>query len=1330
MKFGTHGIGTHRARLVLLPTLVMVGCLVGQSQTPTNVQITSAVQQPLVHRLGVNLGDQGYWDSGQMLKNLVFQNPGFEGLKYRSILKCALVTANTCTDDNQYSSQPTGFWSGGSYEIMSGASKGLTGKVVSSTKNPKACSGCGQIIQFDQNVNAGVGDYFVMTNAFPGGGDTGWWDTLSGGAVISTEMNDLSPNTPGKQALLMSATGAGQAARVTQYFESFKGLSFIQLNGNFQVAFRAKGVGGKNQLNVSVQRLMGTNAPYLNQTLTLTNSWQDYTLDFSANETGSAVGTVQLVFGAAGSSVELDDVSLQQTNSSPSNPTAFRDDVVNALKQLKPGTIRMMAAGAALGSDIPNQLAPPFARYREGFNSSATISYAIPYGIHEFLELCAVVGADPWITIPTATSAQEMKDFMEYLTGNGSDSYSASRIARGQSQPWTSVFNKIHIELGNETWNGVFKGESMAYPGYPLWANDIFGAARQSSGYQAGKFDLVLDGWAAVPGYNAGLLSYSTQHDSIDIAPYLLYSANNEAQSTLFGALFAQPELFNNATGEVTRTLQAAALASTPTTVNVYETNLGTMIGTITQPQLDALAPSVGAGMAHTENMLLMMKNGVQYQNAFALQQYMYLRGDQKLVKMWGIVVDMGTTNRRRPQFMTQALANSVIGGSMLQTVHSGANPTWDQPLSSDDVQLKGAHYLQSFAFINQGKVSTILFNLNQTSALPVTLSGPNAPTGSVQLSQIASANITDNNETADKVKQTIKTLSGFGPSTTLMLPPFSMTVLTATTSVTQPPSFSVAPGTYNATQTVVLSDATAGSTIYYTTDGSTPTTASPAYNGALTVSESETVQAIAVATGFSQSGIASATYVIQFPAAAAPTILVPSGLYGTAQMVKISDDTTGATIRYTTDGSVPTETSTAYTGAVTVSKSETLKAIAVASGFTPSAMTSATYVIGYPTSATPTFSVAPGTYTSAQSVVISEPTATAKVYYTTDGSVPSTASPVYAGPIIVGKNSTLKAIGAGNNLNPSAVVTAVYTIIPPAAKPTLSVPPATYSTTQTVSITDSTAGAVIYYTLNGTVPTTKSTQYSGPIAVAATETIEAIAVAPNFSPSAVTVGTYTITTGSTGGSSGFKKGEMVLDGSAKLVGSILELTDGGHGEIAAAWNAKKVLTGSFTTDFTFQLPKSAADGFTFTLQNASKGPYATGGNGDALGYAGIANSVAIKFDLYNGAKQAAVSQTGLLTNGENPPTQSINMASSNINLHNGHVFEAHLTYDGTTLVETVTDTSTGAVFTHSYVVNLPAILGGNSAYVGFTASTGGYTAIQNVLTWSYAGQANAIKKK
>src|SRR5271156_3552156 len=89
-----------------------------QTATSTNIQITGTYVQPSVTRLGINLGDQTSYDSGQMLKNLVFGNSGFEGMKYRSVLNCVVVGANTCTDTNTYSHQPSGFWTGGTYLVV------------------------------------------------------------------------------------------------------------------------------------------------------------------------------------------------------------------------------------------------------------------------------------------------------------------------------------------------------------------------------------------------------------------------------------------------------------------------------------------------------------------------------------------------------------------------------------------------------------------------------------------------------------------------------------------------------------------------------------------------------------------------------------------------------------------------------------------------------------------------------------------------------------------------------------------------------------------------------------------------------------------------------------------------------------------------------------------------------------------------------------------------------------------------------------------------------------------------------------------------------------
>jgi hypothetical protein len=143
--------------------------------------------------------------------------------------------------------------------------------------------------------------------------------------------------------------------------------------------------------------------------------------------------------------------------------------------------------------------------------------------------------------------------------------------------------------------------------------------------------------------------------------------------------------------------------------------------------------------------------------------------------------------------------------------------------------------------------------------------------------------------------------------------------------------------------------------------------------------------------------------------------------------------------------------------------------------------------------------------------VSIYDITPSATIHYTTDGSIPTSSSAVYSGPIVVAANETVRALATAPTLIKSVTAVAAYSIGKVVAAPTFSLPAGSYTSAQSVAITDITPGSTIYYTLNGSAPTTTSTKYTKAISIASTETVKAIAVATGYTKSAVGVAAYTI---------------------------------------------------------------------------------------------------------------------------------------------------------------------------------------------------------------------------
>jgi alpha-L-arabinofuranosidase len=718
------------------------------------------------------------------MRNLVFRNPGFEGEIWQSILRCKSVTAITCTDWNQWGAWPANFMEGAEFEFISGAAAGQSGKVTMSLPAQAQISNQGETIGFAPlSRPPAVDDFVIVRKTIPEDAQAGWWVNTSGGGVFSAERNDLSPSTQGKQALKISANGSGRSAEIASYFDT-SDHSSVRLNGPYRLTFRAKGIEGNNELRVWLGRQSKGGATFLSKDVKLSNKWSDFTLDFNGNDSGSESGAVALKFNVSGASILLDDVSL--ASASNANPTVFRDEVVATLKDLHPGVLRYNDE-ASTGSTIDNLLVPPMSRQRAGASTTSKEAETLAIGLHEFLQLCQTVGAEPYYNMPPGISPQEVRNLIEYFAGAPSTPYGAKRAARGQTAPWSTIFPAIHLELGNEQWNGpTFPGASIADgPTYGKRAKEIFLAAKSSSSYQPDKFDLVIGGQAVNTWLTGQELSNSDGYDSISFAPYLFTlfsdSSSNEA---IFGPMLAQPEMIDSTpAGYMAQQVKAAREAKRPAKVVVYEVNLHTTRGSADQASFNSAIPSLGAGLALVDHMLLMMRDlGVKTQSVWALTGYQNSlknssTGQDQTTPLFATVVDMGgATNLRRPQFLAEQLANKAILPTMLATKINGANPTWHQGKSAnDDIELDKAHDLQSFAFSDGTHRSAIVFNLSRNETLPITFAGASAPSGSVEVSQLTSKHITDTNETKANVLITEATLNSF--TSPYSLPPFSMTV-------------------------------------------------------------------------------------------------------------------------------------------------------------------------------------------------------------------------------------------------------------------------------------------------------------------------------------------------------------------------------------------------------------------------------------------------------------------------------------------------------------------------------------------------------------------------
>jgi len=358
-----------------------------------------------------------------------------------------------------------------------------------------------------------------------------------------------------------------------------------------------------------------------------------------------------------------------------------------------------------------------------------------------------------------------------------------------------------------------------------------------------------------------------------------------------------------------------------------------------------------------------------------------------------------------------------------------------------------------------------------------------------------------------------------------------------------QLPTFSPVAGTYSGARTITISHSVSGTSIYYTIDGSTPTTSSTLYTGPFTLNSSATVKAIATKAGNSNSSVASATYT--YTALQTPILSPIGGTYNAAQTITISHTVADVNIYYTIDGSTPTTSSIHYAAPFVLNYPATVKAIATKVGYANSSVASVAY--NYVSLQLPTFSPVGGTYSGERTITISHTVADVNIYYTIDGSTPTTSSIHYAAPFVLNYPATVKAIATKTGYANSLVASAVYAYST-LQQPTFSPGGGTYTGEKTITISHTVADVNIYYTIDGSTPTTSSTLYTGPFTLNSSATVKAIATKAGYTNSASISNIYTLvaSTPVITPSAGSYNGEQIISISDTLSGVIIRYTTNG----------------------------------------------------------------------------------------------------------------------------------------------------------------------------------------